>query len=304
MRECDIAVLGGGLAGLTAGMIAAQHGLSVVIVDQMGAAGQVLNVERIDNMPGFPDGVPGYELGPIVQAQAEAAGCEFAFDTVTALESDGEGHVLRCADEDVRGRAVIVAVGSSFRRLGIPGEERFEGRGVSHCAGCDGPFHVGKTVAVIGGGDSAIQEAAVLAQFAGRILVFNRGPELTAQHLLLERAGDHAQIEVYANTEVQQILGEDTVESLQVHDITSGTVRDEAVTGVFTYVGLEPNTAFLQGVVELDGGGHVVTDINMATSMPGVFAAGDVRQGSVALVASVIGDGATAAVSAYRYLRG
>ena len=302
MRECDVAVVGGGLAGLTAGMIAAQHGLAVVVIDNMGAAGQVLNVPRLDNMPGFPDGIAGYELGPILQMQAETAGCEFAFDVVSALESDGEGYLLRCGDEDVRGRSVIIAAGSSLRGLGIPGEADFEGKGVSHCASCDGPFHTGGTVAVIGGGDSAVEEAAVLSEFAGRVLVYQRGTELTAQRYLLEQLGAMPSVEVQLECEVQAIVGDGEVAGVQVLDKASGSTRVDDVTGVFVYVGLEPNTAFLRGVLDLDGAGHILTDLKLATSLPGVFAAGDIRQGSVALAASVIGDGATAAVNAFRYL--
>lgn len=284
-------------------MIAGQHGLSVILVDQMGPAGQVLNVDRIENMPGFPDGVPGYELGPLVQAQAEAAGCEFAFDTATGLDLAADSRILRCAEEDLAGRAVIIAAGSSLRNLGIPGEDRFEGKGVSHCASCDGSFFTGKTVAVVGGGDSAIEEAAVLTQFVERVLVFNQRAELHAQRYLIEAASDLDKIEITNGAEVEEILGNDDVTGVRIRDVSTGTLREEALEGVFIYAGLEPNTAFLKDVLDLDGGGHIITDVGMATSCRGVFAAGDIRQGSVSLVASVIGDGATAAVNAYRYLR-
>jgi len=285
-------------------MVAAQHGLSVILVDQMGAAGQVLNVDRIENMPGFPDGIAGYELGPIVQGQAEAAGCEFAFDTAVGLDSDGNAHILRCAEEDLRGAAVIIAAGSKLRGLGVPGEERFEGKGISHCASCDGAFFAGQTVAVVGGGDSAIEEAAVLTNYVEKVLVLCRDSELHAQRYLVAQAETKPNIEVVYNTEVEEILGEDGVTAVRVRDSATGSTREEPVSGVFVYVGLEPNTAFLREVVDLDPAGHIITDIHMATSLPGVFAAGDIRQGSVSLVASVIGDGATAAVNAYRYLRG
>jgi thioredoxin reductase (NADPH) len=283
-------------------MIAAQHGLSVILVDQMAGAGQVLNVDRIENMPGFPEGIAGYELGPIVQAQAEAAGCEFAIDTVTGLDSDGTIHILRCAEEDIRGRAAIIAAGSRLRSLGIPGEERFEGKGVSHCASCDGAFFSGRTVAVVGGGDSALEEATVLTGYAEKVLVLHRGSELDAQRYLVAEAEAKPNIEVVYSTEVEEIFGDELVAGLRLRDIGSGATREEPVAGVFVYVGLEPNTAFLRGVLDLDPAGHIITDVGMATSLPGVFAAGDIRQGSVALVASVIGDGATAAVNAYRYL--
>jgi thioredoxin reductase (NADPH) len=304
LRESDVVVLGAGLAGLTASMIAAQHGLSVILVEQMGPGGQVLNVDRIENMPGFPDGIPGYELGPLVQAQAEAAGCEFAFDIAIGLSVDGDWRVLRCAEEDLAGHAMIIAAGSSFRNLGIPGEDRFEGKGVSHCASCDGSFFVGKTVAVVGGGDSAIEEAAVLAKFAAKVLVFSQDSALHAQQYLVDAANGSGSIEVRHDSHIEEILGEEVVTGVRMQDLTSRSTRVEAVDGVFVYVGLEPNTALLKDVVALDAGGHIITDAAMATSCPGVFAAGDIRQGSVSLVASAIGDGATAAVSACRYVRG
>jgi thioredoxin reductase (NADPH) len=302
VRNCDVAVVGGGLAGLTAGMIAAQHGLSAVVIDPMGGAGQVLNVPRLDNVPGFPEGIAGYELGPLLQTQAMAAGCELAFDSAESLEPKENGFVLHCTGEEIEARSVIVAAGSSLRSLGIPGEEELRGKGVSNCASCDGPFHSGKTVAVIGGGDSAVEEAVILTDYARRVLLFHHGPELNAQAYLLEQAAAKPSIEISADHDVDAIVGEEAVTSIQVCDDASGACRVEEVSGVFAYVGLEPNTAFLRGVVDLDPAGHVVTDTALATSLPGVFAAGDIRQGSVSLAAAVMGDGATAAVSAYRYL--
>ena len=302
MKDYDVVIVGAGLAGLTAALTAARFGISVAVVDQMGTGGQVLNVEKIENLPGFPEGIAGFDLGPMVQEQAEAAGAEFVLDTVEGLKLDGDFRLLRCSEEDLRARAVIVAAGSSLRDLGIPGEERFIGHGVSHCASCDGPFYPGGTVCVVGGGDSAIEEAAVLAKHAARVLVFHNSDALNTQQALLDAAAAQPAVEFYMNTQVEEILGEDTVTAVRVRDLNGGATRDEEVAGVFVYVGLEPNTAFLQGVLDLDGAGHIVTDIMMRTSMAGVFAAGDIRAQSVSLLASVIGDGATAAVAAYRYL--
>lgn len=303
MKDCDVAVIGGGMAGLTAGLIAAQNGLSAIVIDSMGGGGQVLNVLRLENVPGFPDGIAGYELGPLLQTQASEAGCEFVLDTVEVLDAQESGFNLQCTGETIHGRSVIIAAGSSLRPLGIPGEEKFRGRGVSNCASCDGPFHMGKTVAVVGGGDSAVEEAMVLTDYAARVLLFHRGAELIAQTYLLKEAAAKSSIEFYSNHEVEAIVGDGTVSGLQVREKTSSVSRVTEVNGVFAYVGLEPNTAFLKGVLEIDRVGHVVTDGSMATSLSGVFAAGDIRQGSVSLAASVMGDGATAAVSAYRYLK-
>jgi thioredoxin reductase (NADPH) len=304
MRDYDVVVIGAGLAGLTAAMTAARHGLRTAIVDQMGAGGQVLNVDKIENLPGFPEGIAGYDLGPIVQEQAEAAGAEFYLDTVESLDQEGDLHVVRGAEDELRGPTVIIAAGSTLRNLGIPGEERLTGHGVSHCASCDGPFFAGNAVAVVGGGDSAIEEAAVLANHVQRVLVFHQQDSLGAQQALINAVAEKPSVEFYYNSEVEEILGEQGVTSIKVRDRVSGEAREETVAGVFVYVGLEPNTSFLQGVVDLDSGGHIVTDIMMRTSLPGVFAAGDIRQASVSLLPSVMGDGATAAVAAYRYIYG
>jgi thioredoxin reductase (NADPH) len=302
MREFDLVIVGGGLAGLTAAMYGGRYGLSMAVVDQMGAGGQIVNVEKIENYPGFPEGVPGFDLGPMVQEQAEAAGAEFVMDTVEALEVDGDKRILRCAEEELQARAVIVAAGSSLRALGIPGEERLMGRGVSHCASCDAPFFAGQEACVVGGGDSALDEAAVLAGVADRVLIIHRGPEFTAQQVILDKVAEMGNIESVFNTQVEEIVGDDSVTAVRLKDVTSGATREQPISGVFVFVGLEPNTAFVRGVLDLDEAGHIRTDIQMRTSVPGVFAAGDIRQGSVAQLASAVGDGATAAIAAYYYL--
>ena len=304
MSDYDVVIVGAGIAGLTAGLTAGRYGLSVAIIDQMGSGGQVLNVEKIENLPGFPQGVAGYDLGAMVQEQAEAAGAAFVFDTAEGLAREDDEWVVRCAESELRAKAVIIAAGSTIRSLGIPGEEKFTGKGVSHCASCDGPLFAGGDVCVVGGGDSALEEAAVLAEHAGRVLVFCREKALAAQKAILEEAEGKPNVEVFFNTEVEEIVGNETVTAVRLRDGATGERREEEVAGVFVYVGLEPNSAFVRDAVEVDAAGHVVTDIMMRTSAPGVFAAGDIRQGSVNLLASAAGDGATAAVAAYRYVTG
>jgi len=300
--QYDLAIVGAGLAGLTAGLIGARHGLRTLLIDQGTTGGQVLNVEKIENFPGFPDGIAGFDLGPIVMEQAEKAGAAFAMDTATGLSIDGDMRVVHCAGDDISARAVIVAAGSSLRSLGIPGEQELLGKGVSHCASCDAPFFVGKDVAVIGGGDSALDEAAVLTDHCARVLVIHRGSDFRAQQVAIDRLRERRNAEPVFNTELVQINGADSVTSMTLK--TAGTTREQDIAGVFIFVGLEPNTAWLQDVVALDAAGHIVTDVHLHTSVPGVFAAGDIRQGSVALLAAVAGDGATAAANAYRYLKG
>jgi thioredoxin reductase (NADPH) len=302
MRDFDLVVVGAGVAGLTAAMFAARYGLAVVVVDQIGVGGQIINAERIENFPGFPNPLGGHELGPLLHEQAEAAGAEFTLDTVEAIEAGSTHHVVRGAGETLRARAVIVAAGSALRPLGIAGEEKLIGRGVSHCAACDGAFFKGHEVCVVGGGDSALDEALLLTAHASRVTIFHRGECLDAQKKLRDEAAAHGKIAIVLNTTVEEIVGEDTVTGVRLRDAKTGSARVQAIKGVFVYVGLEPNTAFLRGVLALDAAGHIETDINMRTSVTGIFAAGDIRKHSVAQLAAAAGDGATAAISAFRYL--
>jgi thioredoxin reductase (NADPH) len=303
VRDFDLIVVGAGIAGATAAMFGGRLGLRVAVVEQMGPGGQIINATRIENMPGFPQGIAGVELGPLVHEQADTAGAEFVLDTVEALVLDGPQRLLTCSSETLSAPALIIAAGSTLRQLGIPGEAALAGRGVSHCASCDGPFFRGKRVCVIGGGDAAIDEALVLAEFAAQVTVFHRGPAITAQHTLLERANGVANIAIVLSTTLEEIIGDGTVTAVRLTDVASGATREEPVDGVFIFVGLEPNIAFLGGLVEVDTAGHIVTDLMMRTSLDGVFAAGDIRAYSVALLAAAAGDGATAAVAAHRYLQ-
>jgi thioredoxin reductase (NADPH) len=313
MRDADLIIVGAGVAGLTAAMFAGRYGLKPVVVEQLGAGGQIINAERIENFPGFPQGLGGHELGPLLHEQAEAVGAEFRLDTVQglevqrldvqALEPSGEQRIVRCAGESLRAPAVIIAAGSAPRPLGLAGEETFRGRGVSHCASCDGAFFAGRDVCVVGGGDSALDEALVLAEHAARVTVFHRGESLSAQHALQTKAAANGKIEIVLHTTVEEIVGAEAVSAVRLRDAATGAMRLQEVKGVFIYVGLEPNTAFLRDVLVLDAAGHIVTDIMMRASLAGVFAAGDIRQHSVAQLAAAAGDGATAAMSAFRYLQ-
>jgi thioredoxin reductase (NADPH) len=301
MQEYDLVIVGAGVAGLTAAMFAARYGLKVAVVERMGAGGQTINADRIENFPGFPQGITGHELGPLLHEQAEAAGAELMLDTVEAIELAGAHRVVRGAADSLQARAVVIAAGSDPRALGIPGEEKFRGRGISHCASCDGPLFAGQAVCVIGGGDSALDEALVLAEHAARVTVFHRNAGLGAQQALLDKVAANRKIELGLETSVEEILGEDAVASVRVRG--AGGSRVQNVRGVFIYVGLEPNTAWLRGVLALDAGGHIETDIMLRTSVAGIFAAGDIRKDSVAQLAAAAGDGATAAIAAVRYLK-
>jgi thioredoxin reductase (NADPH) len=210
---------------------------------------------------------------------------------------------VRRAADVLRARSLIIAAGSAPRALGIPGEEEFRGKGVSHCASCDGAFFAGREVCVVGGGDSALDEALVLADHAARVRVFHRGTSLDAQQALRDGIAAVGKIEIVLDTVVEEILGEEKVSGVRLRRSSSADTRIENVDGIFIYVGLEPNTAFLGNLVALDSTGHIETDLNMRTSVDGIFAAGDVRRSSVAQLAACVGDGATAAISAFRYLK-
>jgi thioredoxin reductase (NADPH) len=301
MQHVDVVVIGAGVAGLTAGMIAAGHGASTVVVEQLAPGGQIATIETIRNFPGFPDGIAGYELGPLLQQQAEAAGAVVQLDTVSAITAgDGVFRVI-CAGEEIVARAVIVAAGSSLRKLGIPGEDEFAGRGVSHCASCDGPLFKGQAVAVAGGGDSAFDEALVLAGHASEVTVIHCGSAPSARASAIAQLAALPHVRIISDAEVTAIEGDTRVTGVAIR--RGAEIEHWPCRAVFAYTGLQPRSGFLQGLVALDANGRIVTDLMMRTSRPGLFAAGDIRAGSVNLLAAVAGDAATAAISAVRYLR-
>jgi thioredoxin reductase (NADPH) len=303
MKDFELVIIGAGVAGLTAATFAGRYGLDVAVVEQLAAGGQIANAERIENFPGFPSGIGGHELGPLLHEQAEAAGAAFVIDSVEGLETDGDDRIVRGANESLRAPAIIIAAGSRLRRLSVAGAERLAGKGVSHCASCDGPLLAGQEVCVVGGGDSALDEALVLAICASRVTLLCRAKNITAQRALLDRANACGKIEIVSEAVVEEILGVETVSAIRWREIATGAVHTKEVAGVFVYIGLEPNTAFLRDVVSLDATGHIEADAMMRTSLPGVFAAGDIRKDSIAQLAAAAGDGATAAISAFRYLR-
>jgi thioredoxin reductase (NADPH) len=303
MEEPEVIVIGAGVAGLVAGMTAARHGLETLVVDQLGVGGQVLNVESIEDFPGLPDGVSGYELGPLLHSQAEAAGAGFRLDTIEAIEAVGGHWSVRGAGDQYQAAAVVIACGSTARSLGVPGEDALFGRGVSHCATCDGPLYAGRDVCVVGGGDSAVQEAITLAGQAARVTIIFEGQDMTAQQALRARLAAQGNVELRPVTRVREIIGDGAVAAVRLEGPADGSNETLEVAGVFVYVGLEPASSWLGDLVDLDQGGHIETDLMMRTSRPGIFAAGDVRSQSACQLASAAGDGATAAVAAFRYLQ-
>jgi thioredoxin reductase (NADPH) len=301
MQHADVVVIGAGVAGLTAAMIAAGHGVSTLVIEQLAPGGQIATIETIRNFPGFPDGVAGYELGPLLQQQAEAAGAVIQLDTVSAIAAADGGYRLICADQEIAARAVIIAAGSSLRKLGVPGEAEFTGRGVSHCAACDGPLFKGQPVIVVGGGDSAFDEALALAGYASEVTLVHRGPAPSARPCVIAQLAALPHVRIIADAEVVAIEGDKVLTGIAIR--RGAAIEHKPCRAVFAYTGLEPRTGFLQDLIALDADGHILTDLMMRASRPGLFAAGDIRAGSVNMLASVAGDAATAAISAVRYLQ-
>lgn len=298
----DLLIIGGGPAGLTAALYGARGGLDTVVLEMGAPGGQAGLTDRIENYPGFPEGITGLELAMKFAEQAQRFGARLETATVQGVDFTGSVKKVLSSSGTFEARAVIIASGAHPRPLGVPGEEEFRGRGVSYCATCDGAFFRDKKVAVIGGGDLAVEEALFLTRFASQVTIIHRRDTLRAAKILQERARDNPKISFAWNTVVTRIKGGEKVEGLELKDVGSGAVREEAFDGVFIFIGLEPNTSFLQGVVTLDAQGYIVTREDLATSVPGVFAAGDVRVKEFRQVSTAVGDGAVAAMAAERYL--
>ena len=299
----DIIIIGGGAAGFTAGLYAARDRCRALLLERFSAGGQVLNCEHIENYPGFPDGVAGYTLGPLLQQQATSLGLELQLTEVSAVRRDGAALALQTDSGTFHTKALVVATGSSFSALGVPGEKEFIGKGVSHCAACDGAFFMDQPVAVVGGGDAALDEGLHLTQYASHVTVIHRREALRACRLLQERAQANDKLSFCWNSIVREIEGDAGVKRIQLEDVTQGTLSTLEVAGVFLYIGLTANTQFLGDLVPFNARGQIVTDLWMRTATPGVLAAGDVRSDSSRQLVSAAGDGATAALAAIRYVR-
>jgi thioredoxin reductase (NADPH) len=302
VREVDVVVVGGGVAALTAAAFSARQGLQTVVMADVLIGGQILNVEEIANFPGFPDSISGADFAALVEQQASDAGADFVFDQAQSITVGASGFTVAGAAGDLSAPAVIVATGSSLRRLGVPGEDRLDGRGVSYCGSCDAAMFAGRRVAVIGGGDSAADEALVVAQYASEVVVVLRQPELRAVASTTERLRAHDRIHVRTQSEPLEILGGTVVSGLRLRDLRTNEEWELSVDGVFVFVGLVPTTALLAPLVDLDESGHVPTTAWMETSVPGLFAAGDIRRDSPRQLVTVASDGATAAMAAHRYV--
>ena len=301
-KEFDLIIAGGGIAGLTSGLGAARAGLKTLVMTGDLLGGQLLSIERIDGYPGFPEGLPGYDLCPMVQEQASAAGAEIEAVTLAGLQAQNGKWRLATGSGDYSARAVVLATGTTLKELGVEGEARLRGKGVSHCATCDAPLLRNRIVGVVGGGDSALQEALTLAEFASRVVIFHRSKALSAQAAYRERVTKHPKIEIRFNTVVEEVLGDSVVTGVRTRDATNGTEADVQLSGFFVYIGLKPNSAVANGLLEFDTSGRIATDAWMRTKQAGILAAGTVRSGTAGRAVSAAGDGTTAAIAAEQYL--
>jgi thioredoxin reductase (NADPH) len=299
----DLIIIGGGPAGMTAGIYAARARMDALLIEKAAHGGQMLTTFHIENYPGFPQGISGFDLGDLMRRQAEDFELPIHPGEVVRVVRGGGVFTLHLADgTSVDARAVILATGATPNRLGVPGEERLTGRGVSYCATCDGALYRGRRVAVIGGGDSAAEEALFLTRFAERVHLVHRRDALRALALTAERVAGHAKIAMHWDTVATAVEGETEVSGLALKNVKSGEESHLPVEGVFIYVGIKPRVFCLDKLAELDGLGYVVTDKKMATRVPGLFAAGDVRSEGIRQISSAVGDGATAAFYAYRHI--
>jgi len=301
----DVVVIGAGPAGLTAGLYAVRSGLSTVVLEAQFPGGQAITTDVVDNFPGFPGGISGMELAGKMQSQAEDAGVEIRLERVLAVEADPEvrGWAVCTESSSFRTLTVIVASGAHPRKLNVPGEERFWGRGISCCATCDGAFFRDRKIVVVGGGDTAVKEATFLTKFAREIVLVHRRDRLRATKILQDRlfaTGD--QVKVLYDSVVTEIRGSDLVEGVVVRNLHTNGTEVISCEGVFLFVGFIPNSDFLPDSVDRNERGYILADQEMATSAPGIFACGDVRKKPLRQIVTACGEGATAAYSALHHV--
>ena len=298
----DIAIIGGGPAGLTAGLYAARGGASVTLYEELFPGGQIAKTPLVENYPGFPDGVVGYEVGSLLQKQAEKFGLKVEYAGATGLILEENPKRILLPDREDTAKAVILCMGAHARSLGVPREEMLTGAGVSYCATCDGAFFKEKAVAVVGGGDTAISDALYLARFCTSVTVVHRRDEFRAAAVLVEKAKTVPNIHFATSCIPLNLIGEKCVEGLEIMDLKTSVPRVLPVSGVFVAVGITPQSQLVKGVVNMNEGGSILTDELMKTNIPGVYAAGDIRNTPLRQVITACADGAVAATSALEFI--
>jgi len=303
MARYDVIIIGGGPAGLTAGLYASRAGLKSLLLERGAPGGQMVNATLVENYPGFPEGIAGAELSSLMHQQAVRYGLEVVTAEVIGISQEQPYYSISTTEGSLEASAVIIAAGSEYHKLEVAGEERLSGRGVSYCATCDGFFFRNREVAVIGGGDTAITDALELSQHASKVYVIHRRDQLRAGKALQERAFAHPKLEFIWDTVVEEVSGDKVLEELKLRHVKTDQQSNLKVNGVFVAVGLMPNSRSFFNIIEMDDAGYIVTDETMATSAPGIFAAGDIRRNSPRQIAAAVGDGVTAAMSAFKYVQ-
>ncbi|AXY26560.1 thioredoxin-disulfide reductase [Suicoccus acidiformans] len=298
----DVIVVGAGPAGMTAALYASRANLKVILIEKGAPGGELINTAEVENYPGFPS-IPGPDLAQNFYESATAFGAEHVYGDIVRVVPNSNKHEVHAADGTIyEAPVIIIATGSYNRKLQVPGEETLNGRGVSYCAVCDGFFFRDRELAVIGGGDSAVEEGNYLTQFASKVTIIHRRDELRAQKLLQDRVFNNDKVEFLWDSVVDEIDGDESVESLKVRNVKTDEVQDFAVDGVFVYVGNVPNSSLVADLGITDEEGWLITDDEMATSIPGIYAVGDVRQKKLRQVATAVGDGSMAGQQAYEYI--
>ena len=297
MRETDVVIIGAGPSGLASAIYLSRYGYKVIVLEAMAVGGQLLLIDQIENYPGYGL-TKGYELSDQMEAQAKSFGAEFIYDDVSSIEKDGDEFIIK-ASEDYKAKAVLVATGTKHKRLGLAKEEELEGRGISYCATCDGPFFRDKDVCVVGGGDTALTEALYLAKICSSVTLIHRRDEFRGQKILVDRVKNNEKIILKLSHTIDEIIAEDKVSGIK---LDNGEVINTSA--IFIFAGTTPNTQFIKDFVMLDNNGYIVTDGLMSTSKEGLFASGDVRNTPFRQVVTATGDGAIAASTIDHYLSG
>lgn len=304
--DYDVIIIGGGPAGLTAALYTSRARLKTLLIESFSVPGQAIITGHIENYPGFPEGINGFELIEKFKKQVDTFGAEFKVEDVKGIEKckdrDCDGWKVKTDKKNYCSMSLIIATGARPKKLGAPGEDALQGRGVSYCATCDGPLYKDKHVVVMGGGDAAVEEALFLTKFAKKVTLVHRRDRLRATKILQERALSNKKIEVIWDSRIIEILGREKVAAVKLNNIKSGREEDIPCDGVFIFIGYTPNTDFIRGTVKLDKDGYIVTEGNMATSKKGIFASGDCRKKLLRQVVTACGDGAEAAYSLQQYV--
>ncbi len=298
----NVIIIGSGPAGLTAAIYAARANLQPLVIAGMERGGQITLTDDLENYPGFPEGVKGFELYQMLEKQAERFGAEMLYDIVTEVDLSGDIKKVKTADKEYEAKVVIIATGSTPKKLEAPGEKEFIGRGVSYCATCDGFFFTGKHVAVIGGGNSALDEALFLTRFAEKVTIIHRRDRLRADAILQQRAFDNEKIDFVWDSVVEEVVGDQSVTSLKLKNVKSGKVTEFPIDGVFVFIGHFPNVDLFKGKVELDETDYIKTDRRTRTNVKGVYACGDVQDNIYRQAITAAASGCQSAMEAEKYI--